>query len=217
MKTACSVVVLVAWICLILVVGADDKPKKLGEFSVNYDIDADAYRQFIIGLRNLVSDGDIRGINSMPAVESTGNQRLGLLRLQVYEGMDPITLVIRLSDLYLVGFHSENRDIENVFYYFAWRLKAMMQQDSLVQDPRTTNYGKLGKRDKVPLGRERLINAIQGLHYRKGDTEDWKNHSLVLARMISEAVRSNFILDELAITFDKSVPPDNLMMNAENC
>ncbi|KAJ4848532.1 hypothetical protein Tsubulata_027015 [Turnera subulata] len=126
MKTTCSVVVLVAWICLILVVGADDKPKKLGEFDVDFNTSGESYRQFILDLRSLVSEGEIWGVNSMPAVELTGNQRLGLLRLHVYQGMDPITLVIRLSDLYLVGFHSENRDIENVFYYF----------DSLVQDPR---------------------------------------------------------------------------------
>ncbi|KAJ4849218.1 hypothetical protein Tsubulata_011461 [Turnera subulata] len=223
MKTTCSVVVLVAWICLILVVGADDKPKKLGEFSVNYDIDADAYRQFIIGLRNLVSDGDIWGINSMPAVELTGNQRLGLLRLQVYEGMDPITLVIRLTDLYLVGFHSENRGVENILYYFD-DLEAEGNDAATLLGARPkklgykTNYASdMAGRETTELGRQPLINAIQTLHYRKGTTGEWKKSLLVLAQMISEAMRSNFILEELVVTFDNIAAPDKLMMNAENC
>ncbi|KAJ4848533.1 hypothetical protein Tsubulata_027017 [Turnera subulata] len=223
MKTVWSVVVLVAWVCLILVVGADDKPKELGKFNVDYDTPAEFYREFILSLRSLVSDGAIRGINSLPTVDQlTGNRRLGLLRLEDHAG-NAITLVTHLTDLYLVGFHSENRGVENVLYYFD-DLEAEGNDAAklLGAKPKKLGYKSsytngLRGRENVPLGRVPLINAITTLYHRSGPTGNWRNSLLVLVQMISEAVRSNFILDELAITFDKTAAPDRLMMNAENC
>ncbi|KAJ4849217.1 hypothetical protein Tsubulata_011460 [Turnera subulata] len=227
MKTTCSVVVvLVAWVCLILVVGADpgqkdDKPKKFEKFTVDHNTDPESYKKFILDLRSSVSDGDVRGISSLSTDGLTGNRRLGLLRLEVYEQI--ITLVIRLTDLYVVGFHSENRDVENVLYYFDdMEAEGNDAANLLGAKPERLGYDSsyttgLTGRASVPLGREPLVNAITTLHYRSGPTGNWRNSLLVLVQMISEAVRSSFLLDELFITFEKSLPPDDLMMNAENC
>ncbi|KAJ4828727.1 hypothetical protein Tsubulata_033122 [Turnera subulata] len=226
----CGVVVVVAWVCWILVVGADppkrkadDKPTVFENFTVDYDTTAETYTEFIIQVRSLVSAGvGDWGIDRMPqAAALTGNRRLGLLRLENHGG-NAITLVIRLTDLYVVGFHSENPDVENVLYYFN-DLEAEGNDAArlLGANPRSLGYQSsyttgLTGRVRVPLGRVPLINAITNLYYRSGNTGDWRNSLLVLVQMISEPVRSNFLLGELAITFDKILTPDNLMMGAEN-
>ncbi|KAJ4835106.1 hypothetical protein Tsubulata_037225 [Turnera subulata] len=227
----CGVVVVVAWVCWILVVGADpprrkadDKATEFKNFTVDYDTTGETYAEFITHVRSLVSAGvGDWGIDRLPQDELTGNRRLGLLRLGNHEG-NAITLVIRLTDLYVVGFHSENREVENILYYFddleaegSDAAKLFGANAKAKRLGYKSSYKGLGGRENVKLGRAPLIEAITNLHYRRGDTGNWRSHLLVLVQMIPEAVRSNFLLDEFAVTFHKSLYPDNLMMNVENC
>ncbi|KAJ4828724.1 hypothetical protein Tsubulata_033118 [Turnera subulata] len=233
-KMKCGVVVVVAWVCWILVVGADPPKRKPDDKQVNFTVDydsttAETYTEFIIQVRSLVSDGvGDWGIDRMPqAATLTGNRRLGLLRLENHEG-NAITLVIRLTDLYVVGFHSNNSRVENFLYYFN-DLEAEGNDSARLLGARPQRLGYesryttgLTGREDVRLGRVPLINAITTLYHRNGATGNWRNSLIVLVQMISEAARSNFMLDELAITLDKGdrgqgLPPDRLMMNAETC
>ncbi|KAJ4848535.1 hypothetical protein Tsubulata_027021 [Turnera subulata] len=223
MQTKCGVVVIVALACWILVVGAD-AAKDLGRFNVDDETDVESYQDFILRVRSLVSVGEFLGIDRLSEDTLTGNSRWGLLRLENYG--NAITLVIDLNNLYVVGFHSENPGVENVLYYFT-EVTFDGNEAPRFDDhfpgavTRSLEYsgsytGGLRDRESVGLGRYPLMNAITTLYYRSGSPDNWMSSLIVVVQMISEAVRSNFVLHELGVGFDQNLPPDDLVMNAEN-
>ncbi|KAJ4840682.1 hypothetical protein Tsubulata_050558 [Turnera subulata] len=176
--------------------------------TVEFNLDARApvrrYTDFILKIRSQLNSGIINGIASMPARVLTGIDRYGLLRINVASTQQfVVTVVIDLNDLYVVGLHCNN-----VYYYlkFSQANPDAYRDSKKLFDSKTTkfvllpyegSYGELGGRN-VNLGRQPLIDALTIVAKVNVDVYQLRPTFVVVVQMISEAVRSGYVMNFVA-------------------
>ncbi|KAJ4838260.1 hypothetical protein Tsubulata_048340, partial [Turnera subulata] len=195
------------------------------EFQLNRSTTHRNFQRFILTIRRLL--GPIRdrwGFLRLPRGIATGTARYGLIRIRIEQGV--VTLVMNTNDLYVAGFHSHNPEARppNAYYYLmednrrsdGFRDAAGLFEGATAEPLRYgVQYGSLGDRASTRLGRDRLISAITPL-YRRTERDDWPHHIVVIAEMISECVRSNYVLNRVVRNFYLGFLPDNYMIWVEN-
>ncbi|KAJ4848536.1 hypothetical protein Tsubulata_027022 [Turnera subulata] len=226
MKLWSVVVAAGAWVCLILLVeffgssGAvridpysDPAPANnkhsLKVFPrVDFYLDSGSpvrrYTDFILKIRSFLNWGIIDGIASMQPKVLTGIDRYGLLNIRVTNKVQQfwVTVVLDLNDLYVVGFHCNN-----VYYYLRLsetKPRGYADSEGLfdvtttkVLLPYDGGYGALGGRD-VNLGRQPLIDALTMVSKDRVDVYQMRTSFVVAIQMISEAVRSGYVMNFVA-------------------
>ncbi|KAJ4848534.1 hypothetical protein Tsubulata_027020 [Turnera subulata] len=162
------------------------------------------YTDFILKIRSYLNWGIINGIASMQPKVLTGIARYGLLRIQVTNKVQQfwVTVVLDLNDLYVVGFHCNN-----VYYYlrsseknptgYADSKELFVAGTIFVNLPYDVRYDGLGGR-KVDLGRQPLIDRLTILLNRPENLYQLAPTFVVVAQMISEAVRSGYVMNFVA-------------------
>ncbi|KAJ4849642.1 hypothetical protein Tsubulata_017752 [Turnera subulata] len=221
----------VAWVCLILVVGAARTHQAAVDvkFSLDEGATYETYNEgLIIPLRKALTSGYVQTIAAMSDKKVTGLARYGLVRIQVRESL--VTVVIDINNLYVVGVHSNNPKAKppNAYYYLKESngkqvipdgykdAVGLFQGASALPLGYEGSYIALGNRGAVNLGRQPLINAITTLYYRKEAINDWKKRFLVIIQMVSEAVRSGFVANGVKERFVNESPPDADIVEVEN-
>ncbi|KAJ4835105.1 hypothetical protein Tsubulata_037224 [Turnera subulata] len=220
-----------AWVCLTLVVGSGAVrvgPSRMEEegveyphhkysafqnvqFSINYETSKAKYEAELIDvMRNQLksSTDDFFGIPSLPSKKVTGTNRFGLVIL-TYEQLS-VSLVIDVNNIYVVGFYSNNPKANppKAYYYFTGdstykdAVKLFDKDTKALSLGYGADYTALGGRSGVLLGRTELISAVEQLYYRK-DINALKSKFVVIIQMISECVRSDFVLNGVSKYFEE--------------
>ncbi|KAJ4850451.1 hypothetical protein Tsubulata_030392 [Turnera subulata] len=196
---------------------------KTVEFSLSETTTAKDYKAKLINvMRNqLRSSIYFFGIPSLPMKKVSGLDRFGLVTLK-YGSQVSVSLVIDVNNIYVAGFYSNNPKAtpQKAYYYFtgdtAYQTVASQLFDrdtSVLSLKYGGDYGSLGDRSKVPLGRSPLIAAVQALYNRK-DPYALKSSLSVVVQMVSEFVRSDLVMNRHK--FDESKAADRDMEFVEN-
>ncbi|KAJ4838335.1 hypothetical protein Tsubulata_048527 [Turnera subulata] len=159
----------------------------------------------------------------MPTKKVSGVDRFGLVTLK-YSSEAAVSLVIDVNNIYIVGFYSNNPSAnpQKAYYYFTGD-PAYATDASKLFDADTSvlplnyggDYGSIGSRSEVDLGRIPLIEAIKTLYNRR-DPNGLKNSFTVVIQMISEFVRSDLVMNRVLDNFAASKPADRDMIFVEN-
>ncbi|KAJ4850449.1 hypothetical protein Tsubulata_030388 [Turnera subulata] len=195
------------------------------EFSFNEATSTKDYKAKLINvMRNqLRSSIYFFGIPSMPTKKVTGVDRFGLVTLK-YSSTVAVSLVIDVNNIYVVGFYSNNPSAnpQKAYYYFTGDTAYATDASKLFGTGTSVlplnyggDYGSIGDRSTVNLGRSALIAAIQTLYNRK-DPYGLKNSFTVVIQMISEFVRSDLVMNRVLDNFAASKPADRDMIFVEN-
>ncbi|KAJ4848525.1 hypothetical protein Tsubulata_027006 [Turnera subulata] len=179
------------------------------EFYLTSGSPVGSYTRFIDKIRRQLNWGIINGIASMQPRVLTGIAQYGLLRIQVTNKVQQfwVTVVLDLNDLYVVGFHCNN-----VYYYLQKSVKKgkIVTKDgyadskglfvagtTFVDLPYEGSYPAMGGRE-VNLGRQPLIDRLTILLNRPANLYQLGPTFVVVAQMISEAVRSGYVMNFVA-------------------
>ncbi|MFF0628039.1 ribosome-inactivating family protein [Streptomyces sp. NPDC004296] len=178
------------------------------------------YKAFIDAFRGALTDREVPvpGIAAPPIPATNSEAVKQFIHIQVTRDGEPaITLVIRRSDAYLVGWYTDayvdpeaKAEIaRTLFIRFtdeADEKKANYYTPSVDRDRFFTltydgNYNSLGERKQIPLGCTPLDAALEQLHNftAKKDQYSLKNPLTTVIQMASEATRFNAVFQ--AITF----------------
>ncbi|KAJ4839634.1 hypothetical protein Tsubulata_045194, partial [Turnera subulata] len=161
---------------------------KTVEFYFDQATSTKEYKAKLINvMRNqLKSTVSFFGIPSLPTKKVTGVDRFGLVTLN-YSSEAAVSLVIDVNNLYVVGFYSNNpkANPQKAYYYFTGDAGyrdavQLFDTDTKVESlGYGEDYGSLGDRSKVDLGRVPLISAVEELYYRK-NRGVWKSKLILL-------------------------------------
>ncbi|KAJ4839636.1 hypothetical protein Tsubulata_045199 [Turnera subulata] len=197
---------------------------KTVEFYFDQATSTKEYKAKLINvMRNqLKSTVSFFGIPSLPTKKVTGVDRFGLVTLN-YSSEAAVSLVIDVNNLYLVGFYSNNpkANPQKAYYYFTGDAGyrdavQLFDTDTKVESlGYGEDYGSLGDRSKVDLGRVPLISAVEELYYRK-NRGVWKSKLIVLIQMVSEFVRSDLVMNRVLEKFEHRMPAHNDVQFVEN-
>ncbi|KAJ4838259.1 hypothetical protein Tsubulata_048338, partial [Turnera subulata] len=198
------------------------------EFELTLYTQVEAFKEFILIIRSLLTSGYDRGFPSMSEHRASGIRRYGLIRIRILQGV--VTLVVNTNDLYVVGFHSDNQDAQppNACYYLRENdnrphgfsdAAGLFEGATAVSLGYGVQYADLGDRSSVELGRESLVSAVKRLYDRKpNEMDQWKKSFLVIAQMISGCVRSDYVLNRVVQGFaaDIGLYPNHMLTWVED-
>lgn len=208
-------------------------PEFVEKFDLDADGDPDNYRDFIVRLRQRVTQGieavhiqqqgtdEVLTIKVLPDPPNAAVPRVFDVELHTGRGAQDqaLTLRIQMHDLYILGYRAG----QGSWHEFAnGRKKPLIPGAKLLQEK--GNYDKLEANAKVengragiPLGLRPLQHAIHELFRIENSSEataiQARAHSLiVIIQMISESMRIYPMLEHIhAHWYDASAPPANVL------
>ncbi|MEU2718705.1 ribosome-inactivating family protein [Streptomyces sp. NPDC007205] len=180
--------------------------------AVEYQVqswDPEGYVRFLEDVRREFSGGEVSGDASQ--TEQVG--RVRTIRLLPGEDDAGIDLVVRSSDLYVLGWRWASAGVHGVLYALNGS-----NLDGSTPARIAGNYDSLPRRDGVSLGGEQLNDAIRTLmrHDGRGDNQRAQEAITRMIQMVSEAARFRPIQRFLEQHWTDSAPAAPWVQQMEN-
>ncbi|XP_074284180.1 ribosome-inactivating protein lychnin-like [Silene latifolia] len=175
------------------------------------DSDYEEYSKFLDSLREELGRGTPKVCN-IPATKKANNDKFVLVNLIVPFNRNTITLALRASDAYLVGFQdrdSKNNKLRANFFSDEYK-KLHGKYKSIFTDaeilgptlPCASSYTDLEKktgvsREKLKLGVSSLQTAISAVYGKDFTTKNVAKFALLSIQIVVEAARFKYIEEQV--------------------